>query len=139
MEAIKKQKLDLLAQMTDIKNDILIKTESAENIAKAAYKNKYIELDLQFKKDKEKQNNKIELIKKQQEQLIQEKEEIQKELKSLKEPRAAAISAAQQEKNISENKDFYCLILPPQDQSDIEILKNVIKKISKPRSILMAI
>lgn len=67
---------------------------------------------------------------------IQEQEN---ELKSLQETRAAAIAAAQKEKEIQENKDDYCLILPVQDQNDIEILRNVVKKISKPRSILMAI
>lgn len=67
---------------------------------------------------------------------IQEQEN---ELKSLQETRAAVIAAARKEKEIQENKDDYCLILPVQDQNDIEILRNVIKKISKPRSILMAI
>ena len=67
---------------------------------------------------------------------IQEQED---KLKSLQETRTAAIAAAQKEKEIQENKDDYCLILPVQDQNDIEILRNVVKKISKPRSILMAI
>lgn len=67
---------------------------------------------------------------------IQEQED---KLKSLQETRTAAIAAARKEKEIQENKDDYCLILPVQDQNDIEILRNVIKKISKPRSILMAI
>lgn len=70
------------------------------------------------------------------------KDKIQKqenELKSLQETRAAAITAAQKEKQIQENKNDYCLILPREESSDVEILRGVIKKIAKPRSILMAI
>ena len=61
------------------------------------------------------------------------------ELKSLQETRAAAITAAQQEKHIQENKDYYCLILPQEELGDVNILRGVAKRISKPRSILMAI
>ena len=70
------------------------------------------------------------------------KDKIQKqkeELKSLQETRAAAITAAQQEKHIQENKDYYCLILPQEELGDVNILRGVAKRISKPRSILMAI
>ena len=66
-----------------------------------------------------------------------EKEKI--ELKSLQETRAAAITAAQQEKYIQENKDYYCLILPQEELGDVNILRGVAERISKPRSILMAI
>ena len=72
-------------------------------------------------------------------QFQEEETALKNELQSLKETRAVAIAAAQKEKTINENKDFYCLILPSEDQGDIEILKNVVKRISKPRSILMAI
>lgn len=61
------------------------------------------------------------------------------ELKSLQKTRAAAIAAAQKEKEIQENKDDYCLILPIEETNDINILRGVIKKITKPRAILMAI
>ena len=67
---------------------------------------------------------------------IQEQEN---ELKSLQETRAAAIAAMQKEKEIQENKNDYCLILPIEESNDIEILRGVIKRIAKPRSILMAI
>ena len=67
---------------------------------------------------------------------IQEQED---ELKSLQKTRAAAIAAARKEKEIQENKDDYCLILPIEETNDINILRGVIKKITKPRAILMAI
>lgn len=70
------------------------------------------------------------------------KDKIQKqkeELKSLQETRAAAIAAAQQEKEIQNNKDDYCLILPREETNDVEILRGVAKRISKPRAIGMCI
>lgn len=71
--------------------------------------------------------------------LIEKIEKEQNELKSLQETRTAAIAAAQKEKEIQDNKDDYCLILPREEASDVEILRGVLKKIAKPRSILMAI
>jgi hypothetical protein len=67
---------------------------------------------------------------------IQEQEQ---ELRSLQETRLAAIAAAQKEKEIQENKEDYCLILPREESNDVEILRGIIKRIAKPRSILMAI
>lgn len=60
-------------------------------------------------------------------------------LKSLKETKAAAIAAAQSEKQIHENKDYYCLVLPIEEANDITVLRGVAKRIAKPRAILMAI
>lgn len=67
---------------------------------------------------------------------IQEQEQ---ELKSLQETRLAAIAAAQKEKEIQENKNDYCLILPIEEANDVEILRGVTKRISKPRAIGMCI
>lgn len=67
---------------------------------------------------------------------IQEQEQ---ELKSLQETYLAAITAAQKEKEIQENKDYYCLILPQEELDDVNILREVVKRISKPRAIGMCI
>ena len=73
-------------------------------------------------------------------QILQnEIEKIQKELNSLKATKNAAIAAAQKEKEIQQNKDFYCLIIPKEEKRDIEILKNVKYQISKPRAVSMII
>ena len=71
--------------------------------------------------------------------LIEKIEKEKNELKSLQETRTAAIAAAQKEKEIQDNKNDYCLILPREEASDVEILRGILKKIAKPRSILMAI
>ena len=129
---LQNQKKELVNQIADTENDIKVRTLSAESIAHAAFQNKCAELDIKFNKIEADYTNKIM-------QFQEEETALKNELQSLKETRAAAIAAAQKEKTINENKDFYCLILPSEDQGDIEILKNVVKRISKPRSILMAI
>lgn len=129
---LKTRKHELMHQIEDTENDIKVRTASAESIAQAAYQNKCTELDIQFSKIETDYADKINNIQ-------EEEKKLRNELQSLKETRAAAIAAAQQEKIIKENKDFYCLILSADEQGDVEILKGIVRKISKPRSILMAI
>lgn len=71
--------------------------------------------------------------------LYKQKEKLEKELESLKNTKAAAIAAAQKEKEIQDNKEDYCLTLPIEYSNDVKILRGVAKQIAKPRSILMAI
>lgn len=88
-------------------------------------------------------NKRLEVVQKYQDQYLNKLEEdihkVEDELQSLKDTKAAAIAAAQKEKQIQENKEDYCLILPIEERNDINILRGVVKKIAKPRSILMAI
>ena len=104
----------------------------AKEKADAVYEKKYSELEHEYA-----------LVKRDHQaiadRLVEKIEKEKAELKSLQETRAAAITAAQQEKHIQENKDFYCLILPQEELGDVNILRGVAKRISKPRSILMAI
>lgn len=104
----------------------------AKEKAEAIYEKRYAELKQEYK------THYIDLhsILEYNENLIKEQED---ELKSLQETRAAVITAAQKEKEIQENKEDYCLILPIEERNDVNILRGIIKKIAKPRSILMAI
>ena len=104
----------------------------ANEKAEAIYEKRYNELKQEYKA----RYIDLHSILQQNENLIKEQEN---ELKSLQETRAAAITAARKEKEIQENKDDYCLILPIEEANDITILRGVIKKITKPRAILMAI
>lgn len=104
----------------------------AKEKADAIYVRRYDELEHEFQEYKRDLQSIIDRNK----DKIQKQED---ELKSLQETRTAAITAAQKEKEIQDNKDDYCLILPREEMGDIEILRGVVKKIAKPRSILMAI
>lgn len=99
--------------------------ESARAMADAEYQARKMDLDAQYEKDSAKIEEKINNLK--------------AELDSWKETRRVAIEAAQREKNIQENKDFYCIQLPIEQQGDINILRNIAAKISKPRAIYMVI
>ena len=104
----------------------------AKEKAQAVYENELAEWNKRLKVVQEYQS----------EYLNKVEEDIHKaenELESLKNTKAAAIAAAQKEKQIQENKEDYCLILPIEERNDINILRGVVKKIAKPRSILMAI
>lgn len=104
----------------------------AKEKAQAIYENELAEWNKRFKVVQEYQS---EYLNKLEEDIYK----VENELKSLKDTKAAAIAAAQKEKEIKENKDDYCLILPIEEANDITILRGVIRKITKPRAILMAI
>lgn len=132
LSSIKKEK-ELIEESNKQAQEFIAQSEQlAKEKAEAIYEKQYEKLKQEYKA------HYIDLhsILEQNENLIKEQED---ELKSLQETRAAAITAAQQEKHIQENKDFYCLILPQEELGDVNILRGVAKRISKPRSILMAI
>lgn len=137
---IKKQEKILLDNELDLKKeqkkeiqDFIDQSEKLANEkAEAIYEKRYTELNQEYKA----RYIDLHSILEQNENLIKEQEN---KLKSLQETRAAAITAARKEKEIQENKDDYCLILPIEEANDITILRGVIKKITKPRAILMAI
>lgn len=122
LEEENKKTLDFIQQSEQLA------TEKAE----AIYEKRYDELKQEYRAH----YIDLHLILERNENLIKEQKN---ELKSLQETRAAVIAAAQKEKEIQENKDDYCLILPIEYSNDIKILRGVVKQIAKPRSILMAI
>lgn len=65
--------------------------------------------------------------------------QLQADLNSLKSTKAAAIEAARKEREIQEDKDFYTLQIPREEERDIEILEDTKMRISKPRAIAMVI
>lgn len=113
-------------------NEKLKVIQDTEQLAKKAYEEQKENLEKDFVKDKEK-------IAQQKELLNKEIDDIQVELNSLKSTRAAAIEAARKEKQIHENMDEYCLILPREEERDIPLLREVQYKVSKPRAVAMAI
>ena len=128
-----KQQKELIEKSNKQAQEFIAQSERLANEkAEAIYEKRSSELEHKYQEYKRDLQSTID----------RNKDQIQKqkdELKSLQETRAAAITAAQQEKHIQENKDYYCLILPQEELGDVNILRGVAKRISKPRSILMAI
>lgn len=74
-----------------------------------------------------------------QSKLIQETENIQKELKKIKETRVAATEAIRREKEIEQKLSFYCLQVNDNDLKDISILDSIKVKLNNPRILSMLI
>lgn len=130
--SVTKQK-ELIEESNKQAQEFITQSEQlAKEKANAVYQKKLLELEKNFKDSEEYYTITLKTLT---EYIQTEKEQ----LESLKATRAAAIEAAKREKEIQETKDDYCLILPKEESSDVEILRGVIKKIAKPRSILMAI
>lgn len=69
----------------------------------------------------------------------EELDTLKQDIESIKETRRAAIASRNKELIVEQNKDDYTLILPKEEERDIPILREVQYKISKPRTIAMAI
>lgn len=122
IEESNKQAQEFIAQSEKLANEK----------ADAVYQKKLLELEKDFKDSEEYYTITLKTLT---EYIQTEKEQ----LESLKATRAAAIEAAKREREIQEDKDDYCLILPIEYKNDVKILRSVSEQIAKPRSILMAI
>lgn len=63
----------------------------------------------------------------------------EEELNKVRSTRAAAQEALLKEKEIKENKDFYCLPISVADKNDIQVLERIKKDLNKPRILSMLI
>ena len=132
LSSIEKEKA-LIEESNKQAQEFIAQSEQlAKEKAKAIYQNELSEW-----------NKRLEVVKKYHQQYLdkldKDVDKVKSELQSLKDTKAATIAAAQKEKEIQENKNDYCLILPIEYSNDIKILRGVVKQIAKPRSILMAI
>lgn len=76
---------------------------------------------------------------KQQEKLMRESDEIQKDLDKIKATRAAAIEASKKEQEIKENSAFYCLKIKDSELNDIHTLERIKPQLNQPRILSMLI
>lgn len=72
-------------------------------------------------------------------EIIAEAEQENARLCSLQKQKAATIEAFQREKSIQEQKDLYRIVLSNIDKQDIEFLRSIQYRISKPRLVSMLI
>lgn len=74
-----------------------------------------------------------------QEQLMLKKEQVEKEISSLKQLRASIVEANRREKSIEDNVAFYCLTFTTEQLSDIKHLNIIKKDLFNPRVLSMLI
>lgn len=126
-------------RLSDIEQDYQSKRkliDEAKELAENEYKEKKNAYLIELKTLKDKLDEKY--AQDSQEYIIK-MEELKQSLESLKKQKAASIEALQREQAIQEQKDLYRLVLSNQDKQDIEFLRSIQFRISKPRLVSMLI
>lgn len=126
-------------RLSDIEQDYQSKRkliDGAKELAENEYKEKKKAYLIELKTLKDKLDEKY--TQDSQEYIIKI-DELKQSLESLKKQKAASIEALQREQAIQEQKDLYRLVLSNQDKQDIEFLRSIQFRISKPRLVSMLI
>lgn len=126
-------------RLSDIEQDYQSKRkliDEAKELAENEYKEKKNAYLIELKTLKDKLDEKY--TQDSQEYIIKI-DELKQNLESLKKQKAASIEALQREQAIQEQKDLYRLVLSNQDKQDIEFLRSIQFRISKPRLVSMLI
>ena len=129
----------LKLKIQDAKNTL----DSQEEISKKAFENYCSVLEKNYE-EKEKEYNACEetlqtAYSDLQLKLIQQTEEIRKDLDKVRETREAATEAIRREKEIEQKLSFYCLQINDNDLKDISILDSIKPKLNNPRILSMLI
>ena len=130
-------------QLSDIQSNISKTLDNQKELSQKAFEN-YCEV---LEKQYDEQEKEYDMYKdaletsysNRQLELMQELDEVQKELDSIKATRTAAIQAQTREKEIEEKLSFYCLTIPDIELKDIAVLESIAPKLNKPRVLYMLI
>lgn len=126
-------------RLSDIEQDYQSKRkliDEAKELAENEYKEKKKAYLIELKTLKDKLDEKYT---QDSQEYIVKIDELKQSLESLKKQKAASIEALQREQAIQEQKDLYRLVLSNQDKQDIEFLRSIQFRISKPRLVSMLI
>lgn len=126
-------------RLSDIEQDYQSKRkliDEAKELAENEYKEKKNAYLIELKTLKDKLDEKYA---QDSQEYIARIDELKQNLESLKKQKAASIEALQREQAIQEQKDLYRLVLSNQDKQDIEFLRSIQFRISKPRLVSMLI
>ena len=126
-------------RLSDIEQDYQSKRkliDEAKELAENEYKEKKNAYLIELKTLKDKLDEKYA---QDSQEYITKIDELKQSLESLKKQKAASIEALQREQAIQEQKDLYRLVLSNQDKQDIEFLRSIQFRISKPRLVSMLI
>lgn len=126
-------------RLSDIEQDYQSKRkliDEAKELAENEYKEKKNAYLIELKTLKDKLDEKYA---QDSQEYITKIDELKQNLESLKKQKAASIEALQREQAIQEQKDLYRLVLSKQDKQDIEFLRSIQFRISKPRLVSMLI
>jgi len=138
-DSYKKQLEEFQIFIQDLEN----KKEENKQISKQAYSDYFSVLDNYYNQVENEFDNKIKNIEQDTDKRIQlikdQEKEAQADLAKIFATRAAAQEALLREKEIKEQKSFYCLSINDNDLADIKVLERIKPQLTKPRILSMLI
>lgn len=130
-------------QLQNYQNDIFQIVEKQKELSKQAFENYFKVLEKKYMEVEEEHDMEINALqthyKLEKLKLDNELDECKNDLDKIKSTRAAAIEAQRKEKEIQENKTFYCLKVSDIDIKDITVLESIKPKLTNPRTLSMLI
>jgi hypothetical protein len=138
-----KELIETKRHLNDIQNNIIKTTETQKELSQKAFENYCEVLNKQYEEQEAEyniyKNNLVSSYEDKQLELMEELEQVQKELDSIKSTRAAAIQAQLKEKEIKEKLSFYCLTISQTNLDDIKVLERIKPQLHEPRILSMLI
>ena len=130
-------------RLNDINNNISNVIDNQKELSQKAYENYCEILEKQYEEYEEEYNRYKDVLEtsysNKQLELMQEMNEVQKDLDKIKATRTAALQAQLKEKEIKEQLSFYCLSITETELDDIKILNKMKAQLHNPRILSMLI
>lgn len=135
-----KEETEKLAEIQKLANTAY---DNQKEIAQKAYEEYCNRLEKQYIETDEEWNEAKKLLKESyaniQSKMAADAALVRKDLDKIRATRAAAQQALTREKEIKEQKDFYCLPISVADKNDIQVLERIKSDLNKPRILSMLI
>lgn len=130
-------------KLKDLKESVDIVYKDKQEMSQKAFENFCSILDKNYEEKSDSYSKLIlnldEAYQIQQDNILQNLDKLKTELEDIKKQRTAILEAQIREKEIKEQKEFYCLPISVADRNDIQVLERVKTQLNKPRVLSMLI
>lgn len=130
-------------KLKDLKESVDTVYKDKQEMSQKAFENFCSILDKNYEEKSDSYSKLIlnldEAYQNQQDNILQDLDKLKTELEDIKKQRTAILEARIREKEIKEQKEFYCLPISVADRNDIQVLERVKTQLNKPRILSMLI
>lgn len=130
-------------KLKDLKESVDTVYKDKQEMSQKAFENFCSILDKNYEEKSDSYSKLIlnldEAYQNQQDNILQDLDKLKTELEDIKKQRTAILEAQIREKEIKEQKEFYCLPISAADRNDIQVLERVKTQLNKPRVLSMLI
>lgn len=130
-------------KLKDLKESVDTVYKDKQEMSQKAFENFCSILDRNYEEKSDSYSKLIlnldEAYQAQQNNILQNLDKLKTELEDIKKQRTAILEAQIREKEIKEQKEFYCLPISVADRNDIQVLERVKTQLNKPRILSMLI